>query len=111
MRTAPVVDLGIDQAVDGDGVAAGARALEPEGPEDRELLAARLGRLQREGPGDDAEILAAREGAEEGGALHDGEVRRLAVAERREAGGSPKSRCRRYSAGRQPAEIELASRS
>ena len=43
-----------------------------------------LGGLQRQGAGDDAEILAAGERAEEGRALDDGELDRLAVAEGRE---------------------------
>ena len=70
----------VDQRVQHDLVDAGRRALDPEGAEERELLAAGLGRAQGEGAGDDPEVLAAGERPEEGRALDDGELGELAVA-------------------------------
>ena len=89
MRTAPAVEFRVDQPVQHDGVACRARPLEPEGAEERELLAPRLGRPQGEGARDDAEVLAAGERPEEGRALDDGELDRLAVPE---GGDEPEAR-------------------
>jgi hypothetical protein len=72
--------LRVDQPVQHDRVDAGGRALDPEGAEERDLLAPAFGGPQREGAGDDPEILVAGQRPEEGRALDDGELGQLAVA-------------------------------
>src|SRR4051812_38113218 len=69
----------IDQRVHHERIRAGARTLDPEGPEERELLAAGLRRPQGQGPRDEAEALAAGERPEEARALHERELDRLAA--------------------------------
>src|SRR5688572_11120303 len=71
--------FGIEHGMDRDAVASRRWAFKPERPECREFFASGLGRLQGERPGDGPEILAPRDGAEEGCALNDGEIERLAV--------------------------------
>ena len=71
--------FGIDQRVHHERIRAGARALDPEGAEERELLAAGLGRPQGQRPRDEAEALAAGERPEEARALHERELDRLAA--------------------------------
>src|SRR5919107_4874608 len=68
--------------MDRDGIASGSWPFEPEGPEYREFLPSRLGRLQGERPGNGPVILATGKGAEEGCTLEDREIERLAAVPR-----------------------------
>ena len=112
MRTAPVADSEIDQRVHHERVGAGARALDPEGAEERELLAAGLGRPQGQGPRDDAEVLAAGQRPEEARALHERELDRLAAragqggGEQAKPGEADVADVRRHV---EPAELEAAA--
>ena len=63
--------LRIEQAVNHQRAHGGARTLDPERPEEGQFLAARLARAQNQRTRHRAEILAARQGAEEGAALED----------------------------------------
>ena len=67
--------------MDGDGIAAHGRALEPEGAEDREFLASRFRGPERQRARDRAVGLAPRDGAEEGPALDECEIERPAVSD------------------------------
>ena len=82
MRIAPVVDFGIDAPPWTVMLLLPAAGRSSQNARKiGNLLASGLRRLEGEGAGDGAEILAAGEGAEEGRALDDREVERLPSAE------------------------------